>query len=275
MRATPLEHGVLVRVRGTSAEKVKFHLGEHTRRRLLSILSPLGLLVLWQVLVMVHVLDNRFFPTPTAIVVQAYHDILSGQLQNDLKVSLIRIVLGFLAGAIPGVILGISMGLFKPLRVVLEPIVASTYPIPKLALLPLIMLMFGLGETEKVVIILLGVIFPVLINSAAGVLQLDKNYMEVAKSFGASRKDYYTTVAIPGALPMIFTGLKLGAGMALLLIVAAEMEGASAGIGYRIWISYSVFQITDMYVSFIIMALLGYIFSLLLDEIEAWVVPWK
>jgi NitT/TauT family transport system permease protein len=265
----------LVTVSGTKTEKVKAKINDNTRRRLLSILSPLGLVVLWQIMAMAKVLDPRFFPSPIAIIHQGYLDILSGQLISDLKISLVRILIGFLAGAIPGVLLGLSMGIFKPIRYILDPIVASTYPIPKLALMPLIMLMFGLGETEKVVIIMLGVVFPVLINTAAGVLQLDKSYMDVAKSFGASRKDYYTTVALPGSLPMIFTGLKLGLGMALLLIVAAEMEGATGGIGYRIWISYSVFQITDMYVSFIVMALLGFIFTLILDELEARIVPWK
>lgn len=267
--------GRTITITGTDVEKVRIGLNENQRRRILAIVSPVGLLIVWQLLSQFSIIDPRFFPTPISIIAKAISDIQSGQLQSDLGVSMYRILWGFLGGAIPGVIIGVSMGLFPIVRAIFDPIVSATYPIPKLALLPLIMLLFGLGNLEKIMIILLGVVFPVLINSAAGVLNLEKAYLDVAKNFGASRWNYYRTVAIPGALPMIFTGLKLGSGMALLLIVAAEMEGATAGIGYRIWTSYDVFDIRDMFVYFILMSLLGYIFSIILDEIEARVVPWK
>jgi NitT/TauT family transport system permease protein len=244
-------------------------------RRFLAVVTPIILLLVWQIFVLIGLLDSRFFPTPTSIIKQGYEDIISGQLLNDVTISLTRILIGFIGGAIPGILLGLSMGLFKPVRYVLDPIVSSTYPIPKLALMPLIMLIFGLGETEKYVVIMIGVFFPVLISTVTGVLQLDKRYMDVAKDFGASRLEYYTTIALPGSLPMIFTGLKLGLGMSLLFLMTAEMEGATGGIGYRIWISYSIFQIKDMYVGFILMALIGYFSNLLLDELEAKIVPWK
>ncbi|WCK53554.1 ABC transporter permease [Aneurinibacillus sp. Ricciae_BoGa-3] len=260
---------------GRRKSQTAITMGKSIWRRPLSVLAPATLLIMWQILVMIGILDNRFFPAPTDIFKQGYEDFVSGQLASDLAISLIRLFIGFIAGAVPGIVIGLSMGLFKPVRYVLDPIVASTYPIPKLALMPLIMLMFGLGEIEKYVVIMLGVFFPVLISTVTGVLQLDEKYMDVARDFGASRKLYYTTVALPGSLPMIFTGLKLGLGMALLFIMTAEMEGATGGIGYRIWISYSLFQIKDMYVGFIAMALIGYFSNLLLDELEARIVPWK
>ncbi|MPN53207.1 putative aliphatic sulfonates transport permease protein SsuC [bioreactor metagenome] len=167
------------------------------------------------------------------------------------------------------------MGIFPIVKIILDPIVNATYPIPKLAIMPLIMILLGLTEFEKMVVIALGTIFLVLMNTVAGVINLDKIYLDVAKNYGASKKDYYLTVALPGALPMVFTGLKLGMGMALLLIVAAEMNGASEGIGYRIWASYSIFNIPEMFVCFIIMSLLGYIFTAILDKIERIIIPWK
>lgn len=106
-------------------------------------------------------------------------------------------------------------------------------------------------------------------------VNIDRIYLDVAKNFGASRKDFYLTVALPGALPLIFIGIKLGVGMALLLIVAAEMIAARAGIGYMIWTGYSTFDLEKMYVAFVIMAFLGYLASLALDELEKVVVPWK
>ena len=107
----------------------------------------------------------------------------------------------------------------------------ATYPIPKLALMPLILLIFGLGETSKIFTIAIGVFYLVVINTLTGVLNIEKIYLDVAKSFGASKKNFYLTVALPGALPMIFAGLKLGMGMALILIVAAALSAAQAGVG--------------------------------------------
>ncbi len=183
--------------------------------------------------------------------------------------------IGFLVGAIPGLVIGLTMGLFPLVRAALEPMVAALYPIPKIALLPLIMILFGIGEWSKYATIAIGVFFLVLINTVAGVVNIERIYLDVARNFGASRKDYYTTIALPGALPMIFTGIKLGMGMALLLIVAAEMIGAKSGIGYMIWTGYDTFFLEKMYVGLIIMAFLGYVSSLLLDEVERWIVPWK
>jgi len=245
------------------------------KRLIISIISPIVLLLLWEVMVRMHLLDSRFFPAPSTIFVTLVEMIKSGLLFSDLSISLYRIFGGFLLGAIPGLVIGLTMGLFPLAKAILDPIVAATYPIPKLAIMPLIMVLLGLNDFEKMVIIALGTFFIVLINTCAGVVNLDKIYMDVAKNYGATKKDYYLTVALPGALPMIFTGLKLGMGMALLLIVAAEMNGAASGIGYRIWESYSIFNIPEMFVSFVVMSFLGYVFTIALDEIERLVIPWK
>lgn len=246
-----------------------------SQRRSLSIISPILLLVLWEMFVRLGFLDSRFFPAPSTVLNSMLQMIKSGVFFSDLSISLYRILGGFLLGAIPGLILGLTMGLFPIVKAIMDPIVAATYPIPKLAIMPLLMILLGLTELEKMVVIALGTFFLILINTVAGVVNLDKIYLDVAKNYGASKKDYYLTVAIPGALPMIFTGIKLGMGMALLLIVAAEMNGANSGIGYRIWESYSIFNIPEMFVSFIVMALLGYIFTLIVDELEQWIIPWK
>ena len=253
----------------------KITANNNSQRRSLSIISPIMLLIIWEILVRVQILDSRFFPAPTKVLSAMWEMIRSGILFSDMSISLYRIMGGFLLGAIPGLVLGLTMGLFPLVKVLMDPIIAATYPIPKLALMPLIMIIFGLTELEKMVIIALGTFFLVLINTVAGVVNLDKIYLDVAKNYGASKKDYYLTVALPGALPMVFAGIKLGMGMALLLIVAAEMNGANAGIGYRIWQSYSIFNIPEMFVSFIVMSLLGYIFTVALDELERWIIPWK
>lgn len=243
--------------------------------RTLSILSPLTLLILWELLAQIGAIDIRLFSSPSLIFKSFIPLMLSGDLLNNTAVSVQRVILGFIAGSVPGILLGISMGLSPFIRSAIEPMIAATYPIPKLALMPLILLIFGLGETSKIFTIAIGVFYLVVINTMAGVLSIDKIYLDVAKNFGASRKDFYLTVALPGALPMIFAGLKLGMGMALILIVAAELSAAKAGIGWMIWRSYDMFDIEQMFVALIMLSVLGYIFSLILDLIERLVLPWK
>ena len=243
--------------------------------RTLSVLSPLTILLLWEVLARFQAIDIRLFSSPSLIIQTFIPLLLSGELLYNTAISVQRVVLGFLGGAIPGIVVGMSMGLSPLVRSAVEPMIAATYPIPKLAIMPLILLVFGLGETSKVFTIAIGVFYLVVINTMAGVLNIDKIYLDVAKNFGASRKNFYLTVAFPGALPMIFAGLKLGMGMALILIVAAELSAAKAGVGWMIWRAYDMFDIEQMFVALMTLSILGYIFSLLLDALEKWVLPWK
>jgi NitT/TauT family transport system permease protein len=222
-----------------------------------------------------HIIDTRLLSSPSLILHAFIPLLLSGELLYNTAVSVQRVIWGFLAGSAPGIVLGIGMGLSPLIRSAFEPMIAATYPIPKLALMPLILLVFGLGETSKIFTIAIGVFYLVVINTMAGVLSIDKIYLDVAQNFGANRKNFYLTVALPGALPMIFAGLKLGMGMALILIVAAELSAAKAGVGWMIWRAYDMFAIEQMFIALITLSLLGYLFSLLLDMLENWVLPWK
>lgn len=243
--------------------------------RILSIVSPITLLLLWEISARIHIIDVRLLSSPSLIIHSFIPLLLSGELLYNTAVSTQRVFWGFLAGSIPGIFIGISMGLSPIVRSAIEPMISATYPIPKLALMPLILLIFGLGETSKIFTIAIGVFYLVVINTMTGVLTIDKIYLDVAKNFGASRKNFYITVALPGALPMIFAGLKLGMGMALILIVAAELSAAKAGIGWMIWRAYDMFDIEQMFVALITLSVLGYLFSLILDWIESRTLPWK
>jgi NitT/TauT family transport system permease protein len=246
-----------------------------TEGKVVSFFSPVLLLLLWEILARSGLVDIRLFSCPSRIMETFFPVLFSGELLYHSWISVRRIILGFAAGALPGVVLGLSMGLFPLVRAALEPMVAATFPIPKLAVMPLILLVFGLGESSKIFTIAIGVFYLVLINTMAGVLSIDKIYLDVAKNYNASRWNFYCTVALPGALPMIFAGFKLGMGTALLLIVAAELSAARAGVGYWIWRAYDMFDIERMFVALIMMSVLGYIMSYLLDYIERRVIPWK
>src|SRR5919204_2218387 len=160
----------------------------------------------------------RFCPPPTAIA-QAFPGLLaSGELWDDTLISLGRIGIGFLIGAVPGLVLGLAMGLSRYLRAAVNPMVGALYPIPKSAILPLLILIFGTGEGSKYAIVASGVFFLVLLNTVAGVLSIEPVYLDVGKNFGAGRLQTFRTIAFPGALPLIITGIRLAWGNALILI---------------------------------------------------------
>jgi ABC-type nitrate/sulfonate/bicarbonate transport system permease component len=243
--------------------------------RFLSLMSPILLLLLWQFGAVVGWIDTRFFPSPSAIFAEAWAMILSGELWTHFSISLQRIVIGYCIGAVPGVLIGLAMGLFGPIRAIIQPLVDATFPIPKIAVLPLFIMVFGLGEQSKYAIIATAVIYLVLINTAAGVRNIDKIYLDVGKNFGASNWMMFTDIALPGALPLVVAGLKLGMGIALLVIVSAEFVGARSGIGYLIWTSWQVFQVEKMYVGILVTALLGFGSAILLNYLERVLIPWK
>jgi ABC-type nitrate/sulfonate/bicarbonate transport system permease component len=250
-------------------------LAARRRERIMSIASPLGLLLLWEAAARFGWIDVRFFPAPSSILSLMYSMLLSGELQQNTLISLQRITLGFFLGGIPALILGIVMGISRPVRALVDPIIVATFPIPKSSILPFILLIFGLDEMSKVVMVAIGVFFPVAINATAGVLQISPIYLDVGKSFKASRWDTFRTIALPGALPFIMTGVKLGAGLALILIAIAEMVGAKSGLGYMIWSSWEIFAVAKMYVGLFVIALIGFAISFLLNEVERWIIRWK
>lgn len=250
-------------------------MNDKTRDRLVSVASPLALVLLWELCARAGVLDTRFFPAPTSIVAQAVDLATSGELWGHLSASLQRLLWGSLLGGVPALLLGIAMGLYRPVRAAIDPLISATYPVPKSAILPLILLIFGLGEASKIVMVALGVFFPVVINTISGVMQIDKIYLDVGKNFRASRWQTFRTVALPGALPSIMAGIKLGIGMGLILIAIAEMVGAKNGIGFMIWDAWQILSVETMYVGLIVISILGFLLTLILNEIEGWILPWK
>jgi NitT/TauT family transport system permease protein len=245
------------------------------RDRIINVASPIALLLLWEIATRTGVLDARFFPAPSQIFETLMTLVKNGVLWTNTWASLQRLFWGALLGGIPALVLGIAMGLYRPLRAVVDPLVSATYPVPKSAIMPLILLIFGLGEASKIVMVAIGVFYPVLINSVAGVREINKVYLDVGKNFGASRWQVFTTIALPGALPLVMSGVKLGVGMGLILIAIAEMIGAKSGLGYMIWNAWEVLSVETMYVGLLTIALLGFLFTLILNEIEHVLIPWR
>lgn len=251
----------------------------HRRRRLaeisLTLLAPLVLLSVWEVLARSGAIDARFWPPPSSLWATAVDLTLDGSLLTNVRVSLGRILIGFALGAVPAVVLGLLMGLSWPVRVALMPIAAAIYAIPKIAIVPLILLIFGVGEAGKYVIVALSIFFLVLLNTMAGVLAIDRSFPDVARNFGARPAAMFLTVALPGALPSIFTGLRLGLGFALIVIVGTEFIAAREGIGRFIYESYQILAISKMFIGLIVTGLMGWLLTLAVDLVERLVIPWK
>jgi ABC-type nitrate/sulfonate/bicarbonate transport system permease component len=271
--APSTQHHRQVRVRaGRDARRPL--LSRQATERIVTLLAPLALLLLWEVLVQVRVLDRRFFPAPSSIV-GTFWTLASTTLPGHIGISLSRAALGFLIGAVPAILLGVVMGLVPIVRAALQPIVGALFAIPKVAILPLVMLIFGLGEQSKWAIIAVAVFFQVLISTAAGVANIDRIYLDVGRNFGAGRLATLWTIALPGALPVIFAGIRLGWGVSLLLLVTAEMVAAKAGLGFLIWQSWQTFFVEEMYVGLVTIAALGMLSFWLLDLLEGWLIPWR
>ena len=236
--------------------------------------TPILLLVVWEILSRLGVLDPRFFPAPTSIAETFVKMLLDGVLIEHTLMTLSRIAVGFVAGAIPGVLLGVLLGTVRPLRQLFVPIFSALLPIPKVAIFPLLLLIFGLGETSKYIIVAIGVFFYLFFNTLSGVMQTPPLYNDVARANGASPVQQWFTVSFPHALPSIFTGLRLATGGAFVIIAASEFVGSQSGLGYLIWSSWSTFAVSKMYVGIVTISALGYGATALEGAIERRVVPW-
>ncbi|MFC4671763.1 ABC transporter permease [Seohaeicola nanhaiensis] len=242
--------------------------------RFASYFSPLLLLLVWELSSRLNLIDQRFFPPPSAIAETAWSMIVSLELFDHIGATLRRIGVGYAMGAIPGITLGLILGLSQPVRRLLGPIFAALYPVPKIAILPLILLIFGVGDASKFVLIAIGVFFLTFYNTMGGVMQTPQIYMDVAKNAGASRLQTFRRFAFPAALPSIFTGLKLAAGSSYIIIAAAEFLGARSGVGFFIWASWQTFAVSRMFVGIVVISVMGYLTILAIEALERRFVPW-
>jgi len=238
------------------------------------ILSPALVLLVWQIAGSLGFLDLRFFPTPSMIAVTFWEQVKTGEWFLHVGATVGRVLLGFVTGSFVGIVTGTLMGLVPAVRLSVYPLVAAFYPIPKIAIFPLILLIFGMGETSIFITIAATCFFLLSISAMAGVLNIPQVYLDVGKNFGANRLYFIRTVAIPAALPVIFSGLKLALGAAFLVVVSIEFVNASTGIGWQIWRSWELFSIRTMFVSLLTISLLGLILVISLDWLERKLVPW-
>jgi ABC-type nitrate/sulfonate/bicarbonate transport system permease component len=186
-----------------------------------------------------------------------------------------RVFAGFAVGSAPAIAIGLLMAMYRPVRIFFDPLIAMLFPIPKVALMPLLLLTFGVGDASKIALVAIATFFPVIINTYAGAANIEKIYWDVAKNFGASQTVMFTRIVFFGALPMIFAGLRIALAVSFIVVVAAEFVASKTGIGFLIWNSWELLQVDIMFVGIATIGILGLITSALFQEIERKVIPWK
>jgi len=204
-------------------------------------------LIVWELVARFGVLDPLFISAPSRVARAAYTLFAEGEIWPDLKVSAPEFLLGYVLAAAIGIPLGLATGWYRRLSYVLSPFVDTLNAVPRLTLMPLIVIWFGIGIWSKVVVVFLGAVLPVLIAAHAGVTTNEARFIKVARSFGASQLKIFTSIILPGTVPFIFTGLKYGAGRALLGVVVGELYAATAGVGHMIGNAGNTFQTDVMF----------------------------
>ena len=224
-------------------------------------------LIIWELLVRMGIIPSVFLPPPSSVLKALMEMLWAGELWPHLISSLKRIGLGLLFGVSLGWMTGILTGLLRPLESALGPLLACLYPVPKIAILPLLILYLGLGESPKVCVIAIGVFFPIYINTKAGVKNINEELLMAARSLCRSKASLIFKVIVPASLPHFLSGLKLASGISLLLLVTSEMIAANSGIGYMILRAADLMLTTKLIAGIVILSILGLLFAYAIELI--------
>lgn len=233
------------------------------------------LLAAWELAARRGSISTLFFPAPSQVFETLVGLVRSGRVARDLGATLGRLFAGLALGCIPACFLGLMMGWSRRVRNALDPIVAAIHPIPKIAILPILMVLFGIGELSKVMAVAFAAFFPMLINSQAGVRSLSPLLFEVVRSYGARPRQVLWHVVLPGSLPMILAGLRISINVGLLVTIAVEFLAARHGLGSLIWMSWETFRTEELYAGVVVIALLGIAFAQLIAWLHRKLIPWR
>lgn len=232
-------------------------------------------LLLWELAPRFGLVDDVFLP-PFSVVAHAFYDlVVNGQLWEHLSASLSRALSGFSIAVVLAVPLGVAIAWYKPVAEFLGPILELFRNTAALALLPVFILILGIGETSKISLVLYASAFPILLNTISGVRTVDPLLVKSARSLGLPPLRLFQKVVLPAAVPTIFTGIRMAAASSILVLIAAEMVGAKAGLGYLITASQLNFQIPDMYAGIIAISLVGLGFNGIIVAVERRFSRWR
>ncbi|QIB68024.1 ABC transporter permease [Aminipila butyrica] len=242
---------------------------------ILYIALPLILIAVWQGYNLAGKLTPYTMPEPMAIINTAIDYIQNGKLFENVTVSFIRVIEGFLLALVSAFIIGINVSIFPKFNLFTDLLIQILRPIPPIAWIPLAILWFGIGQESKIFIIFLGAFFPIFVNTVDGVRNIDSKYFELSQVYEVSRQKLIRKIIIPGALPSIMTGIRLGLGNAWVCVVAAEMIGATSGVGYMLSDGRSLSRPDIVILGMLIVGIVGKIMDDLLKLIREKLITWN
>src|SRR5215831_18953496 len=216
-----------------------------------------------------------FFSGPSAIAKQFWIALTQGNLLADLAFSGKNFAIGFGIALVSGVVLGVIIGWYLRVRLVLDPFLMGLYSAPRVAMMPLIIIWFGIGMWSKVFIVFLSAFFPILVNTVAGIRNMDRDLLRAARAFCASDWQIFKTLAIPGSVPFILTGLRQGVALGLIGVVVGEMLGSSEGIGFMVAYGGQTFATDTLFVGVLIIAFAGILLTSAAEKLERHFSRWR
>lgn len=239
------------------------------------LLAIIVFLLIWEILPRIGLADPSFVPPASATFARLWELLLSGVLLNQTSISLQRAFAGFAIAVVTGIPLGFLVGWFKTFERYMDPLLQAFRQLPILALFPVFILLFGIGEISKIAMIALACFWSIFMNTASGVITVDPLLVKSARSMGVSHSDMFRKVVLPAAIPSILTGVRFAATVALLMLVAAEMVGASSGLGYFVLNAQQRYASRDIFAGIVALTILGIIVNYVLVTIEKRATSWK
>ncbi len=241
---------------------------------LASTLSVVGGLALWEIVSRFVIANALFLAAPSQIAVAIFNLARSGELWRHISVSSAEFAVGYVIACVLGIALGLAMASSATFKQAAQPWVSGLYATPTIALAPLFILWFGIGIWSKVIVVITLVLFPVAINTEAGLRTTSERLIEMLRSFGATRRQIFLKVSLPSAVPFILAGLKLGIGRGLIGVVVAELFGSRAGLGNLISQSADAFNMPELFAGVVILAFAGIVMTAGFSKLEQRLVPW-
>ncbi len=245
------------------------------RARIIGTVAVVVFITAWEGVVYLGAVNPLFTSSPSRIVSTFQHMLHEGALGKDIRVSGAEFLIGYSLAIVIGILLGVAMGWYRDVSAALQPFVSALYSTPRIALVPLFIIWLGIGIWSKVAVVFLVAMFQILISTEAGVRAADESLIRTARSFGASDRQIFTTIVLPGSVPFLIAGLRLGLGQALVGIVVGELYAATAGIGYEISVAGQTFQTDRVFVGIVIIATAAILMMWGLRQLELRFESWK
>ena len=265
----------LAPVSNVAGSKKNHHAQKQLKRLLLGSLLPILLILFWEFASQVGLVESYQLPAPSVILVKLSDLTASGELFGHVFITVYRVFIGFTLGSIVAIIVGLLVGFSKNAEYLFDPIIQAFRSIPSLAWVPLFILWMGIGESSKVTMIAVGVFFPVYLNLVSGIISVDRKLIEVGKMFKLSLYQQIRQIIFPATLPSLLVGLRSGLGLGWMFVVAAELMGASQGLGYLLVLGQNTLSPEVILISIILFAVIGKTSDWLLKVLEDHFLSWQ